>query len=121
MTIEAFNTVATREVQRNFTTKRQRSLPNTDRFWLIRNTIIERADYVILDVLGLREEPELAILIPQIMHLLDSGIPPLPQDVIASQLWPSSAPILDHVAYFSTFPDSRPCPSPQFWRNLRGA
>ena len=121
MTIEAFNTAATREVQLNFTTKRRRSLPNTDRFWLIRNTIIERADYVVLDILGLREEPELAILIPQIMHLLDSGIPPLPQDVIASQLWPSSAPILDHVAYFSTFPDSRPCPSPQFWRNLRGA
>ena len=121
MTVEAFNTVASREVERNFTTKRQRSLPTTTRFWLVRNTAIRRAEYVIMDVLGIQEAPHLQTLIPLIMNQLDSGIPPLPQNITAAQLWPASAPIIDHMAFFSTFPDSRPCPSSHYWNKLRSA
>ena len=74
-----------------------------------------------MDVLGLPKDPELPELLPRVVGLYDTGIPPIPPNVTAAQVWPASAPILDHVAFFSTFPDSRPCPSPQFWNNLRSS
>merc|ERR1712035_31862 len=74
-----------------------------------------------MDILALPEDPELPELLPRVVDLYNTGIPPVPNDVTAAQVWPASAPLLDHVAYFSTFPDSRPCPSSHYWNKLRSA
>ena len=48
-----------------------------------------------------------------------NGIPIAPSNHDAPSVWPGGAPITDHLAHISTFPDAWPCFPPLMFREIR--
>ena len=121
MNINEFNKQMDESVMANFYLKRDIKYNSNRTFWLVRSSKATRTDSLFLDILDVQEEVEWNAILPRIVDHYDKGVPPVPEDLIPADMWPSGCTVLDHMTVLSRFPDAWPVPTPQFWQNLREA
>ena len=119
MNIQEFNQQMDESVMTNFHLKRDIKYNTNRTFWLARSSKATRTDSLFLDILDVSEEVEWNAILPRIVDQYDRGVPPVPNDLVPADMWPSGCPILDHLAVLSKFPDAWPVPTVKFWQNLR--
>ena len=98
MNIQEFNQQMDESVMTNFHLKRDVKYNTNRTFWLARSSKATRTDSLFLDILDVSEEVEWNAILPRIVHQYDRGVPPVPNDLVPADMWPSGCLILDHLA-----------------------